>query len=252
MNRIFTAGFFLALIFLTSCKTDKKVSDLVKKLEDTITKLEARIEALEKIVLPPKEEPFVQESAYNIPIGESYVLGDKNADVSIVVFSNFQCPYCSRADKALRELRKDEELKDKINIVFKHFPFERHVEARPAAKAALAAGEQGKFWEMTEIIFANQGDMNQQNYEKWAAKIGLKMEKFKQDLKKNDKKYDELIEKDVELGVKEAKLEGTPWILVGGWLLEGEINPATIKKMIKKHDLDKDMAEKHDVNVIEQ
>lgn len=214
----------LGLLFFSGCKTEKKVLD-------EITDLKKRVAALEKM-LAPKEEPPRQTSAYDIPVENSYVFGKKDAPIHITVFSNFQCPYCARADKALRELLKDDELKEKINLVFKHFPFDRHPEARPAAKITLAAGEQGKFWEMAEKIFANQNEMNEKNYQKWAKELRLDIAKFNKDLKEKDKAYNDVIDRDIKLGAEVAKLEGTPWILVGGWLLEGDITAAGIKKMI--------------------
>lgn len=235
MNRFLLSGLLLALVFLNGCTADKKIAELT----ELVKKLEARIEALEKVIAPHKEEqPPKQTAAYDIPIDGSYVLGKKDAPVSITVFSNFQCQFCARADKALRELVKDKELKDKINVVFKHFPFSRMPEARPASKAALAAGEQGKFWEMSDKIFSHQNEMGEKSYEKWAKEIGLNMAKYKKDLKDNEQKYNELIDKDLKLGEKEAHLEGTPWILVGGWLLEGDINAATIKRMIEEKKLE--------------
>lgn len=234
MKRYLLSSLALVVLFLNGCTAfDKKIAELT----ETIKKLEARIEALEKVIAPHKEEPAKQQAAYDIPVGDSYVLGKKEAPVHITVFSNFQCPYCARADKALRDLMVDPKLNEKVNVVFKHFPFERHPEARPASKAALAAGEQGKFWEMSEKIFTHQNDMNQKNYEKWAKEIGLNVDKFKKDLKDNDAKYNEQIEKDIKLGAEAAKLEGTPWILVGGWLLEGDISADTIRKMIEEKHL---------------
>ncbi len=224
-----------ALLLLNGCtKTDPKVLE-------SIAKIEARLDAIEKIIMPPKEEVNEQKEAYVLPIGESFVLGDKDAPIAITVFSNFQCPYCSQADKALRELLKDEELKSKIKIVFKHFPFERHVNARPAAKVSLAAGEQGseKFWAMADKIFTNQKDLSDANYQKWAKEIGLDLAKFNSALKANGAKYDAQIDADIKLGAEAAKLRGTPWILVGGWLLpdDGGIDAPTIKKMIKEKNL---------------
>ncbi len=129
LKRLVLLGFGLAMLQIAGCKTDKKVYEEIEALKQ-------RVAALEKLLAPAKkEEPPVQTSAYNLPIDNSYVLGSKDAPVSIVVFSNFQCPYCARADKMLRDIIKDNELKNKINLVFKHFPFERFPEARPAAKA---------------------------------------------------------------------------------------------------------------------
>ncbi len=207
-----------------------------KKLEERMEKIETRLLALEKLVLPPEEEK--QKEAYVIPDGDSYVFGDKNAPVSITVFSNFQCPYCAHADKALRLAVQDDKLKSRVKLVFKHFPFERHPNARPASKAALAAGEQGKFWEMAEKIFANQDSMSEQNYQKWAKEIGLDVAKFTADLKANDERYNKTIDGDIELGAKKAELKGTPWILVGGWRYEEDtINVPSIEKVLKERNL---------------
>ena len=220
----------LSLILVGGCTKDKSV-------HDSIAKIEARLAKIEKLLFPKEEEEEVQKEAIELPVGNSYILGKKDAEVNVVVFSNFQCPYCGRADSALRGLLKDDELKEKINIVFKHFPFERHTEARPASKAAMAAGEQGKFWEMAEKNFANQGDLNDKNYEKWAKEIGLDVAKFKTDLKNNDIKYDEKIDADVKLGSEKAQLRGTPWIMVGGWLLDGSLTPEGVKGVIAERKL---------------
>lgn len=226
LNRFLMATLLALVLGNAGCKTEKKVLD---EIED----LKKRVAALEKMLIPGKEEPPVQASAYEIPLENSPVLGDPNANVHIVVFSNFQCPYCAKADKNLRDIvLNDNELKGKVNLVFKHFPFERHPEARPAAKAALAAHEQNKFWQMAEKIFTHQDKMNEASYHKWAQEIGLDVAKFKKDLKDNDQKYNEIIDRDITVGAEKAKLEGTPWILVNGWLLEGEVSAATIKKMI--------------------
>jgi protein-disulfide isomerase len=220
------------MLLITGCNANK-----VKELTEQVAKLESRLAAIEKMIMPPSEQPSAQEKAYEIPLEDSQVLGKKDARVSVVVFSNFECPYCARADKSLRELVNSPELKDTVNVVFKHFPFERHQEARPAAKAAMAAAEQGKFWEMTDKIFVNQKELSQANYNKWAKEIGLDMAKFAKDLKDNDQKYNAAIDRDIKLGAETAKLEGTPWILVGGWLLQGDISAASIKKMIDEKKL---------------
>lgn len=228
-----------AMFLLNGCKANKQILD-------AIARIEARLDALEKIVLPPKDEAQDQKEAFIVPAGDSFVLGATSAKVDITVFSNFQCPYCKIADKALRELLKDDELKGKIRLVFKHFPFDRHVNARPASRVALAAGEQGsdKFWAMVEKIFAHQGDLAdkkteelKKKFDEWAKEIGVDVAKLNASLKANEKKYDEQINADIKLGADAAHLQGTPWILVGGWLLKGDINAATIKGMIKEHNL---------------
>jgi protein-disulfide isomerase len=225
--------------WMNGCTVDKSIQEIEKRL----AKMEERLAAIEKLIMPPKEEP--QKEAYNIPVGSSHVLTAPGANAEpkahITVFSNFQCPYCAHADASLRELLKDPTLKDRIDIVFKNFPFERHPMARAAAKASLAAGEQGndKYWKMVEVLFKNQKDLSDAKFAVWAKQIGLNVDKFKKDLKDNDKKYDELINEDIKTGAETAHLRGTPWILVDGWLLEGEINPTTIKNMLNRHKAEK-------------
>ena len=223
---IYTA---LLALFMSSCTVDKKIYDMIAQIEK-------RLDVIEKIVLPPKEE--TQQNAYVIPVAHSPVLGKADAKNSIVVFTNFQCPFCARADASLRDVIKDSELKDQLNLVFKHFPFERHKMARPASKAAMAASEQGKFWDMTKIIFENQKDLSPENIQIWAKKIGLDINKFNNDLKANDAKYDAQINEDIKLGAEQAQLKGTPWILIGGWLYESDkIDPASVKAFLKAKNL---------------
>jgi protein-disulfide isomerase len=219
----------LVVLFTSGCTVDKKIWE-------AIARIEKRLDAIEKIVLPPQEE--VQQSAYMVPVGKSPVLGKADAKTNIIVFSNFQCPFCAHADKALREAIEDEELKGRVNLVFKHFPFDRHPLARQASKATLAAQEQGKFWDMSEIIFTNQNELGPENIQKWAQKIGLDMNKFNSDLKNNEARYEEQINEEILLGKDVAKLKGTPWILIDGWLFEADaINAATVKEFIKAKNL---------------
>src|SRR5690242_13435632 len=123
-------------------------------------------------MLNPHKEDEAQKEPYDVPIASSHVYpGPHNKDkAQIVIFDNFQCPYCAQADTKLRDLFKDPKLKDKIEVVFKHFPFERHPIARAASKAALAAGEQGndKFWKMVEVLFKHQGDLSEASFPKYA------------------------------------------------------------------------------------
>ena len=232
MKRFF--GLFLGLLLLNGCTSDKKTAELAEAMK----KLDARVAAIEEIIFGAKEK--AQTEAYNVPIDNSPIDGNKDAKIHIVVFSNFQCHYCAKADTALRELLKDNDLKDKINIVFKNFPFPQHVQARPAAKAALAAREQDKFWEMAKEIFAHQKELydpnfKQEKFAEWAKNIGLNVDAFNKALKDNDKKYDEIINKDMELG-EAVKLGGTPWMLINGWRLDSP-DPASVKKIIAEKKL---------------
>ncbi len=98
----------------------------------------------------PQEDP---NKVYDVTAGKSYFAGGKNAPVELIYFSDFQCPFCKRLEPTIDKLK--EEYGDKLKIVWKNQPLSFHKRAMPAAKAVMAAGEQGKFWEMHKKLFDN-------------------------------------------------------------------------------------------------
>ena len=168
---------------------------------------------------PPTPEgaaPAAPTAIANIDIATAPVKGPKNAPVTIVAFSDFQCPFCSRVVPILHDLEK--QYGNKVKIAFKHQPLPFHPNARPAANASMAANEQGKFWEMHDKLFANQGALDRQSLEKYAQEIGLDMGKFKSALDGN--KFDALITKDSNEGTA-AGANGTPTFFINGRQLVG-------------------------------
>lgn len=214
-----------------------------KELTERIEKLEKKVEALEKrgpAAGPQRPEPPPpQTTAYNIPNGDSPVMGKKDAKITVTIFSDYQCPFCSRVDPMLHDIVKDAELKDKVNVVFKQFPLSFHKDAKPAAKAALAARDVGgdeKFWDMSVKLYSDQKALTAENFSKWAGEIGVDVKKFEKALKDNDAKYEEVIKADSELGAKEAKVRGTPSLFVNGWELR-QRSVDGVKALIKEKNL---------------
>jgi protein-disulfide isomerase len=214
-----------------------------KELTERIEKLEKKVEALEKrpAAKPGKRQPPPpQTAAYKIPIdpAKDAIMGKKDAKVTVTIFSDFQCPFCARVDPMLHEVVKDPELKDKVNVVFKHFPLSFHKQARPASKAAMAAKEQGDeyFWKMSEKMLANQRALTDENFSKWAQEIGLDVKKFEQDFKNNDARYEEQITADMKTGTTVAKVRGTPSLFVNGWELR-QRSVDGVKALIKEKKL---------------
>lgn len=206
-----------------------------------LEKMEDRLAALEKALKPARPAgPPPQTAAYTIPMGTSPYLGAKNAPVNVVVFSDAECPFCGRIQGLLKSIPEDSDLKGKVNVVYKHFPLSFHKNAKPAAKAALAAKEQGmgKFWEMKEKFYTDQRNLTSENFTKWAKEIGLDMKKFNADLKNNDAAYEKEINADMELGIKTAKVRGTPSLYVNGWVLN-ERSVQGVKNLIKDKKLTK-------------
>lgn len=114
-----------------------------------------------------------------------HVQGNDNADLTIVEYGDYQCPYCGAAYPVLKELMK--EFKGQVKFVFRNFPLsEMHPYARPAAIAAEAADLQGKFWEMHDVIYENQQSLNESFLFQLAEKIGLNLSQFKEDIQKTE------------------------------------------------------------------
>src|SRR5262249_6643234 len=104
------------------------------------------------------------------------IRGNVNAPVTIVEFSDFQCPFCARARPTVNQVR--ETYKDRVRVLFRNFPLQMHAQATKAAEAAGCAGEQGKFWEMHDWMFANQGTLQVPDLKQHAADIGMKADDF--------------------------------------------------------------------------
>ena len=230
-----------ALIALVGCQPPAGGSS--KELVERIEKLEKKVEALEKrpagAAAPAREAPPPQTAAYKIPTGTSPFMGNKDGKIELTIFSDYQCPFCSRVDPMLHEAAKDPELKDKIKITFKQFPLSFHKDAKPSAKAALAARDLGgndAFWKMSEKLYANQRALTPENFTVWAKEIGLDVKKFEKALADNDAKYEEEIKTDSELGAKEAKVRGTPSLFVNGWELK-QRSVDGVKQLIKEKSL---------------
>ncbi len=106
--------------------------------------------------------------------------GPENAKVTLIEFSDFQCPACSHWSPAIDRLMR--ERSDRVRVVFKHLPLPQHDHSREAAHAAEAAARQGKFWPMAELLFQNQDHLERADLLKYAGQIGLDVEKFKSDI----------------------------------------------------------------------
>src|SRR5581483_2482422 len=109
-------------------------------------------------------------------VGDAPVKGPRDAPVTLLEFSDFQCPFCGRVGPTLKQL--EDEYKGKLRIAFKNRPLPFHQNAQLAAEAALAAGDQGKFWEMHDKLFANQQALERADLEPYAQEIGLNVNQF--------------------------------------------------------------------------
>ncbi len=145
-----------------------------------------------------------------IDVDGSPTKGNPGAPVTITVFTDFECPYCKQFAPTLDQVH--ERNKETTRLVFKNMPLRFHEYADPAARAALAAGAQGKFWKMHDILFAAP-QLNDQVIADAAAKLGLDMNRFKLDM--NSPAIRQQINKDLQ-AAQEAGVTGTPTIFVNG------------------------------------
>lgn len=146
-----------------------------------------------------------------IPVEGRPVLGTETAPVTVVVFADFQCPHCKLEAPKIR--KTVEQFRGRARLIFKHFPLQGHPRAKAAAIATEAALEQGKFWEMHDIVFANQEKLDDADILSYASKIGLDMAKFKASY--NVRKGKAVVEADKQHG-EDAGVDGTPAVFVNG------------------------------------
>jgi protein-disulfide isomerase len=137
--------------------------------------------------------------------------GPADAPVTIVEFSDFQCPYCSRVNPTLTKLKAT--YGDKIRIVFKDFPLPNHAQAPKAAEAGHCAGEQNKYWEMHDRMFANQQALQVPQLKEHATALGLEMPKFNECL--DSGKYADAVKTDLAYG-ETLGVSSTPTLFVNG------------------------------------
>ena len=154
--------------------------------------------------------------------------GPATAKVTVVEFSDFQCPFCARVLPALQQVEKA--YGDKIRFVFRQFPLESiHPLARKAAEASLCARDQGKFWEMHDAMFADQAGLAVDKLKEKATKIGLDAAAFAACL--DGGKASAEVSTDLGIG-QSVGVSGTPATYVNGRMIDGAVDFATMSKLI--------------------
>lgn len=153
---------------------------------------------------------------YNLPVEGSPVKGPAEAPITIVEFSDYQCPFCARSEGLVAQVLQA--YPTQARFVYKHFPLTaNHPQALPAALAAVAAQKQGKFWQMHDLLFANQRNLSTEQIEGYARQLGLDMTRFTADMQSDAAK--EQVEADRRLA-RRAGVRGTPTVFVNGRLLQ--------------------------------
>lgn len=163
------------------------------------------------------KERFDPSAKKQLPLAGSPSKGPDGAPVTIVEFADFECPHCRAAVPVVDAVMSAHP--DKIRLVYKFVVLSMHVHADPAARAAWAAGQQGKFWEMEHLLFERQDHLEQGDLEHYAQMLKLDMDKWKADMAGADAK--DRLAQDRKL-FEDLKLEGTPTLYVNGRELDVE------------------------------
>ena len=183
---------------------------------------------------PEKDTKLTAEQQKVLVRDDSHIKGSKDAQVTLVEFGDFQCPACGASHPIVEQLIR--EYDGKVKFVFRQFPLPMHKNAKDAAYAAEAAGEQGKFFEMYDLLFRNQKDWGESNkakdyFKEYASNLKLDMEKFEKAL--NDKKFEKVVNRDVADG-NALGVSSTPTFFINGVQQAGGLPYNEFKDKIEK------------------
>lgn len=158
---------------------------------------------------------------------DDHITGDKNAKVTLVEYSDFQCPYCGAVEPTLEKILTD--YKGKVRLVYRHFPLSFHENAQKAAEASECANDQGKFWEYHDLLYKNQGALTVDNLKQYAKDLKLNTTKFNTCL--DNGTYTQKV-KDEETQGTNYGVQGTPATFVNGVLVSGAQPYESFKSII--------------------
>jgi protein-disulfide isomerase len=154
---------------------------------------------------------FDADRVKNVPLDGSPAKGPDSAPITLVEFADFECPFCAMEAPVLEKMWQAHQ--DQVRFVYKYFPLSAHVHGEPAARAAIAAANQGKFWEMHDKLFANRDHLEGADIDSYAKDLGLDLAKFHADMQAQA--TTDRIDRDKKLG-ESVGVQGTPSIFING------------------------------------
>jgi protein-disulfide isomerase len=174
-------------------------------------------------------EPLSDDSWHALSAGQPPGFGAADAGVVVVQFSDFQCPFCAEAAATIRKLKQD--YGTRIRFVFRQFPLSFHPDARTAAQAALAAHDQGKFWEFHDLLFANQEALGRDALLEHARRLGLDLTAFRSALEGSSTA--QRVEEDLRLG-QAVHVQGTPTLFVDKQRIADPLDYARVSEAVDR------------------
>ena len=182
---------------------------------------------IDKLTAKADIEIYIQRPRVNVTPGNGPSKGPKDAPVTLVEFTDYQCPYCAQARPTVSQVA--DEYKSDVYYVVRNFPLDFHNFAKKAAEAALCSNEQKKYWDYSTKLWNNQKALDVPSLKKYAEDMKLDMTKFNECL--DSGKYSAQLSQDIQEGMK-AGVSGTPAFFINGQMITGAQPPEAFKKII--------------------
>jgi protein-disulfide isomerase len=161
---------------------------------------------------------------------EDHIEGSPHARYTLVEYGDYECPACGQLFQTIRQLHK--QFGDDVRLVFRHYPLSGiHPHAEQAAEAVEAAGAQGRFWEMHDLLFDHQDALRTKDLYKYCGQLGLDSKRFRDELKEH--KYEDRVREDFRRGVANG-VYGTPGLFVNGIRHNGGLDLDAILGKLKE------------------
>jgi len=220
-----------------------KLKELKQRIKNYLTSQNSEViehELLYRLIKKYKVKVSLAPELMALPSGNASKrgapqTGKSDAKVTIVEFSDFQCPFCSKAVEPLRKIKRYYSKKD-VTIQFRQFPLNFHPRAEPTAIASLCAHEQGKFWGFHDLAFKNQKNLSEKDLRNYARKLNLRLKKFNKCLKNPSIK--EKVQEDYKAGTA-IGVQSTPTFIINGKPVAGALSFEVFKSIIEAELADK-------------
>ena len=234
----------VAFVFVLFVAAPAGAESITKEQGDAILKelkqIRKELEEIKKGSLRGPRRGPARPTTAKVETKDSPALGDPDAPITLVEFTDYQCPFCRRFYiNTLSKIKEQYIYTGKVRLVLRDLPLGFHSKARPAAKAAHCAREQGKYWEMHDALFEGGGKLNREDFTQYAEKIGVEDSTFQECM--GSDRHKEAIDRDIADAGK-ASINGTPGFVLGktteneieGSLISGAQSFSTFKRQIDR------------------
>lgn len=216
----------------TDADIEEQVLQIIRDNPEVILESVQAYQQQQQQALSNGQQDFLDKMKANPQsvIGNSPTTGAASQEIVLLEFSDFQCPFCAKAQDTIKKFIDGNN--DKVTLVFKHLPLSRiHPEAIPAAQAAWAAQQQGKFWEYHNALFAKQDQLGEDLYLAIARDLNLDLDKF--DLDRKSEAAIAALETDIQMA-RTLGVSGTPFFVLNGEPLSGAAELSEFEKILAK------------------